>query len=319
MSRLFRALSIYALTGVLFTVSADVLIDDFTAGDTYLGFTFYGTPVPVGMTGSDDVFDAGILGGNRHTTFHKIAGSDYSPYVGQSTWQGGTLTFNSAFNNQAEWSLHYGYQNDLDLDLTTGCDSDRLVLNFYGQLDTDCNGSGPDGTPISVTLVSNGVADTESGMLHCSPTYFDGDSHVQAVFMLADFDGVDPSDVDEIIIELVQNANNAAVDYGVGAMNFNCQRTSDTQDLPVGYELAQNHPNPFNPTTTIAFSLAETSEARLTVFDLQGSQVAVLVDGLQPAGESEVVFDASNLASGVYVYMLETPAGSLSRKMLLVK
>lgn len=91
------------------------------------------------------------------------------------------------------------------------------------------------------------------------------------------------------------------------------------EDLPTSFALAQNHPNPFNPGTVIDYSLAETTDARLSVYDLQGREVAVLATGLHESGHHRVAFDGSALASGVYIYSLVTPEDVLSRKMILLK
>ncbi|MEZ4386717.1 MAG: C25 family cysteine peptidase [Candidatus Krumholzibacteriia bacterium] len=95
-------------------------------------------------------------------------------------------------------------------------------------------------------------------------------------------------------------------------------------DLPAVTSLAQNVPNPFNPRTTIAFTLAERGPADLAVFDLSGRRVAQLVRGEQPAGAHTVLWDGHAdggrpLASGTYVYRLVTARGSESRKLVLVK
>lgn len=98
-----------------------------------------------------------------------------------------------------------------------------------------------------------------------------------------------------------------------------------TTDIPVEettpqvFTLDQNFPNPFNPTTTIRFTLPESSNVRLAVYDLSGRQVAVLVSDRMNAGQHTVNFNGSSLASGVYIYRLDTPSGSLTRKMTLVK
>ncbi|MFT4605772.1 MAG: hypothetical protein ACI9W4_002516 [Rhodothermales bacterium] len=89
--------------------------------------------------------------------------------------------------------------------------------------------------------------------------------------------------------------------------------------LPEAFVLENNYPNPFNPSTSIAFQLPATTAARLAVFDLLGREVAVLVDGLTPAGRHEVQFDASRLASGVYLYALDVGGERLTRSMLLMK
>lgn len=92
-----------------------------------------------------------------------------------------------------------------------------------------------------------------------------------------------------------------------------------TSELPKTWELSQNFPNPFNPTTVIRFALPVAGQTALKLYDITGAQIKVLVSEELPSGKHEVVFDASSLASGVYFYRLETPGFSATRKMMLVK
>jgi hypothetical protein len=85
------------------------------------------------------------------------------------------------------------------------------------------------------------------------------------------------------------------------------------------YSLSQNDPNPFNPSTRIAFSLAFDGPARLEVFDAVGTRVAVLIEEAMAAGSYEAVWDASNAASGVYYYRLTSGTWSATRRMVVVK
>lgn len=94
--------------------------------------------------------------------------------------------------------------------------------------------------------------------------------------------------------------------------------------LPSDIVLAQNFPNPFNPTTAIGYrvgtqDLASLHQVRLSVYDLLGREVAVLVNGMQAAGAYSVTFDASTLASGVYVYTLRAGDRVVTKKMILMK
>jgi hypothetical protein len=93
----------------------------------------------------------------------------------------------------------------------------------------------------------------------------------------------------------------------------------DHDGLPAEYALHQNHPNPFNPSTTINYELPRSSDVRLTVYDVLGREVAVLVDERRETGVHAVTFDASALSSGVYVYRLEAGGAVLSKKLLLLK
>ena len=92
-----------------------------------------------------------------------------------------------------------------------------------------------------------------------------------------------------------------------------------TDDQPETFALSQNVPNPFNPATTISFTMPETAPARLLVYTVGGELVKSVDLGLAARGANTVQIDGSNLASGVYVYTLQSEFGSLSRKMLLMK
>jgi hypothetical protein len=96
--------------------------------------------------------------------------------------------------------------------------------------------------------------------------------------------------------------------------------------MPATTSLAQNFPNPFNPTTQIAYDLAEQSTVRLTVYNVLGEKMATLVDGMEPAGHRSASWNASGIPSGVYFYKLEAVGttqrgGSFTqiRKMILLK
>lgn len=90
-------------------------------------------------------------------------------------------------------------------------------------------------------------------------------------------------------------------------------------DAPVSYTLAQNYPNPFNPSTAIKFSIAEPGNVELAVYAITGQRVATLVNESMSIGEHSVSFDASNLASGVYIYRIVTGNYTKSHKMVLMK
>ena len=90
-------------------------------------------------------------------------------------------------------------------------------------------------------------------------------------------------------------------------------------ESPKSFALNQNYPNPFNPLTSITFSLDQVSDVSLKVYNLKGEAVAELASGVHGTGQHAVIFDASQLASGVYLYKLEAAGRTLVRKMLLLK
>ncbi|MFQ5568062.1 MAG: T9SS type A sorting domain-containing protein [Rhodothermales bacterium] len=90
-------------------------------------------------------------------------------------------------------------------------------------------------------------------------------------------------------------------------------------EVPSRIWLGENYPNPFNPTTTFEYSIDRAQQVAVRVYDMLGRVVATLVDGVQPAATYQVSFDASNLASGVYLYRIETANTVISKRMLLIK
>lgn len=98
---------------------------------------------------------------------------------------------------------------------------------------------------------------------------------------------------------------------------------SDIQDLksalPTKFALNQNYPNPFNPTTTIEYALPKDSDVKLVIYDILGSRVTELVNGVKKAGYYKVNFNASNLASGIYFYTIKAGDFVTTKKLVLLK
>lgn len=90
-------------------------------------------------------------------------------------------------------------------------------------------------------------------------------------------------------------------------------------DIPTEFSLSQNYPNPFNPSTSIEFSVPKTTNVSLKIFDMLGREVAVLLDGKKSLGAYKVNFNASSLASGIYVYRLESDEFIDTKKFVLLK
>jgi hypothetical protein len=88
---------------------------------------------------------------------------------------------------------------------------------------------------------------------------------------------------------------------------------------PVSFELYQNYPNPFNPLTLIRYSVPETLPVKIIVYDLTGSEVAVVVNQTVDRGTYELNFDAGNLSSGIYFYKMTAGEYNSVRKMSVLK
>lgn len=93
----------------------------------------------------------------------------------------------------------------------------------------------------------------------------------------------------------------------------------DVTGIPEKFALHQNYPNPFNPVTVIRFDLPEASEVRMEVYNTIGQRVAVLAGGRYEAGSHTVLFDATNLTSGVYIYRLQAGTFVKSQQMTLIR
>lgn len=93
----------------------------------------------------------------------------------------------------------------------------------------------------------------------------------------------------------------------------------EADELPDTPGLSQNYPNPFNPATTIEYELPENGQVRLSVYDMNGRHITTLVDENQQAGTHQVTWDASNMASGAYIYKLQYGDVVISNQMMLIK
>jgi len=94
---------------------------------------------------------------------------------------------------------------------------------------------------------------------------------------------------------------------------------SEGNNVPEAFKLFQNYPNPFNPVTNIKFDIPKSSFVELTVFNLLGSKVEVLVSRVLEAGSYTVDWDASQYTSGIYFYKMNAGNISQTRKMTLIK
>ncbi len=130
-----------------------------------------------------------------------------------------------------------------------------------------------------------------------------------------------PDSVDYTLAENSPCVGTGENGANMGAFGVGCEDilSTDMDVIPLQYVLHQNYPNPFNPVTTIRFDLPEDADVQLLVYDVLGREVAELVSGRVVSGFHEVVWDASEVASGVYVYKLTTQHSLLTKKMILIK
>jgi hypothetical protein len=120
------------------------------------------------------------------------------------------------------------------------------------------------------------------------------------------------------------NTSGAEISGRLNGNNIDVKKTEavtgvEDVSLPAEFFLSQNYPNPFNPTTRISYRVARNSHVTLSVHDMLGREVAVLVNGEKPAGSHNVQFNASGLPSGTYVYRLRAEGFVETKRMIFLK
>jgi tetratricopeptide (TPR) repeat protein len=111
----------------------------------------------------------------------------------------------------------------------------------------------------------------------------------------------------------------ANINLGLNSEYLGKNNVTDKEQIPKVYSLGDNFPNPFNPTTKISFSIPKNERVVLIVYDILGKVMEVLVNEEKAAGNYNMTFNASNLASGVYIYKIQAGDFVNSKKMMLLK
>jgi len=90
-------------------------------------------------------------------------------------------------------------------------------------------------------------------------------------------------------------------------------------DVPSEFKLSQNYPNPFNPSTSFTYSLKQSGDVQISIYDAAGKEVKSIVNGFREAGSYQVTLEAQNFASGIYYYRIITSDFIQTNKMILLK
>ncbi|MDK9700841.1 MAG: T9SS type A sorting domain-containing protein [bacterium] len=154
-----------------------------------------------------------------------------------------------------------------------------------------------------ITFVNNDTAFSVAAM----------DSH----FVTVRWNPANPGTLNTLM-QMTTNTTPATVNYRVRGF-ASATAAPEPTIVPSEYSLAQNFPNPFNPSTEISFALPRAAKVKLTVMDVMGREVATLANGNFSAGSHRVTFDGSNLSSGVYFYRIEAGSFQAMHKMMLIK
>ncbi len=250
-------------------------------------------------------------------TYHNIfVGLFFDFDINSSDWMGDIVGYDATNN--------FGYAFDQDGNPETTVVGVALVSSEdYGFYAFDNDGS--DGSiklndtftdAEKWTALSGGISRTDAGpndislMVSSGPYTFETGGRIEVAFALGAADNLE--DLTDVMIQ----AREKYGDIPVGV------RREETDVLPKEFSLSQNYPNPFNPSTTIEYQLplSESSyHVNLKIFDSLGREVFRLINAEQSAGKYSINFDASNLASGMYIYRLQAGKFSQSKKMILIK
>jgi len=201
-----------------------------------------------------------------------------------------------------------------------------LVFDVGGRLGGDYTGDGfvlswTEGDPNGDSKAGP-YKDASQDLLHLDLTKV-GDNYQAHITRIADqfANPIDAVLIDNRLYVLEYGGNR-----GVWELTFPERSTAveEEQVVPQGFSLAQNHPNPFNPATTIPYQVGQGERVELAIFDLAGQQVRQLVDADQHAGNYTVVWDGRDdrgqpVASGTYLYRLRAGAFQQTRQLTLVK
>lgn len=261
-----------------------------------------------------------IVNANRSSLQFAVDGQVYTNAAAFSWDLGSTHTL-SAISPQTFGSTRYRFLNwsnsgDSSHTITTGTITSTYTVNYKTQFRLLTNVT-PAGIPVAV-IGGNTFYDTAS-TVNFSPSplqlMYNGKEYYFQRWNgtgNGSYNGTNPN-------ATINSLNNTVVQVAV----YDTIAPIGIQQLNTGvpqvYNLHQNYPNPFNPVTNFKFDIPKTSDVRITVYDILGSEVAVVFNGKLEAGFYSADFNASTLSSGIYFYRIDAGDFSSVKRMVLVK
>jgi len=185
------------------------------------------------------------------------------------------------------------YENDGDLDFITV--NDQLQTN-------------------GITVFLNDATGNFTARENC---FFPFATGLPRSVVASDFDQDGKTDI-AIVSSVDTGVDSLFVLYNLGGGTVGIQ-DQEIENISTNFSLAQNYPNPFNPSTTIQFSLSKSGDVTLKIYNLLGEEVKTLVNEYKEIGNHSVLFNANNLASGIYFYRLQAGSFVETKKMILIK
>jgi hypothetical protein len=172
----------------------------------------------------------------------------------------------------------------------------------------------PNGSGTADLMVNGVMAQTAIGLSGNDST---GHNVQTALFQIKNGQVVTQAGTQSMLT--LSSSSHLLIDYMQLFAQATAVQRGPSAEIPSGFALEQNYPNPFNPTTTIRFKLPQASDVQLTVYNVLGQKVAVLVNNHLSAGTHIVQFNAKALASGLYFYRLKAGNFVMNKKMMLIK
>ena len=117
----------------------------------------------------------------------------------------------------------------------------------------------------------------------------------------------------------VQASNFVGIGPWSDVGNFTTTGVKEEEEIPTVYSISQNYPNPFNPSTTIKFALPKSAVTKISIYDLLGREIQIVINKELEAGYHEITVNANNLPSGIYLYRMQSGDFTQTNKMLLLK
>lgn len=258
----------------------------------------------------DDTTLIVLKGGESYITRWHSSTSSWDSVVSwpyrfsDSTWDG--LRFNTDWGiavTQDRWKVYVSllrsdttrdgkYYGNYDLQVFYR--DKRMPAEYAGKMYT-----------LNISFLSDSLyfAGVDSGRFEGFPTITaDG----KTLFFAADYRGMETIYVSHLVLD--ENGD---------SVNDVISRPSSV--FPRGYRIYPAYPNPFNPTTTVTYSIPVRSDIRLILYDVLGRRIRTLTEGTQSPGEHHLTLDSTGLSSGIYFLLLETPRGVLTSKIALIK
>lgn len=274
--------------------------------------------------GGDNHIDSNVVSGSEHIGIHigDVEASSGNSLAGNSVSGSDELDFladNDSEDNPVN-KLLLGSSNPTEIQLSF--DAKNIGLRSVSSApDAGSDPSDPVSTGTYFELDAGG-----------NDAYFDVDIHYEELspapedeelltLWQRDETGNDWEKIGDTTLDMDENtlSGNLTEEGIYGMFIYSIPTSAVAGDIPESYELRQNYPNPFNPATNITYALPETAHVRIDVYNTLGQHIKQLVNETQNAGWHETTFDASSLASGLYIYRIEAEDFVETRQMLLIK